>query len=42
MKKQTFCGTSEYVCPEMLENEICDMNGDLWALGCSIFKICTN
>lgn len=26
----------------MFEEEICEMNGDLWALGCMIFKFFTN
>ncbi|KAL4501576.1 hypothetical protein ABPG72_018627 [Tetrahymena utriculariae] len=42
LRSQTFCGTAEYLCPEMLEDDICDMNGDLWALGCIIYKIFTN
>ncbi|EAS06202.3 Serine/Threonine kinase domain protein (macronuclear) [Tetrahymena thermophila SB210] len=42
LRSQTFCGTAEYLCPEMLEDDVCYMNGDLWALGCIIYKIFTN
>lgn len=39
--KATFVGTAEYVCPELLEDEICGPEADLWALGCVIYKIFT-
>ncbi|KAM3132574.1 hypothetical protein pb186bvf_015387 [Paramecium bursaria] len=37
--KATFVGTAEYVSPELLEDEICGPQADLWALGCIIYKM---
>jgi len=34
-------GTAEYVSPELLEDDICSSEADLWALGCIIYKIFT-
>jgi 3-phosphoinositide dependent protein kinase-1 len=39
--KSTFVGTAEYVSPELLEDEICGPEADLWALGCIIYKLFT-
>ncbi|EAR92167.1 Serine/Threonine kinase domain protein (macronuclear) [Tetrahymena thermophila SB210] len=38
----TFCGTNDYLSPEMLLEQKCDMNGDLWALGCIIYQMFTD
>ncbi|KAL4480981.1 hypothetical protein ABPG72_014449 [Tetrahymena utriculariae] len=38
----TFCGTNDYLSPEMLSQQKCDMNGDLWALGCIIYQMFTD
>lgn len=35
--RQTFCGTAEYVSPEVLNNQPCNEAADLWALGCMIY-----
>lgn len=39
--KATFVGTAEYVSPELLEDEICGPQADIWALGCIIYKMFT-
>jgi len=39
--KQTFCGTANYVSPEVLNNAPCKNGSDLWALGCIIFQFLT-
>jgi 3-phosphoinositide dependent protein kinase-1 len=39
--KQTFCGTANYVSPEMLNNGPCKIGSDLWALGCIIYQFLT-
>ena len=33
-----FVGTPEYMCPEAIRSRETLMEGDLWALGCSIFQ----
>lgn len=39
--RSTFCGTAEYVSPEMLFGEVVGFEADYWALGCIIFKLIT-
>ncbi|CAD8113908.1 unnamed protein product [Paramecium primaurelia] len=39
--KATFVGTAEYVSPELLEDDVCGPQADLWALGCIIYKMFT-
>ncbi|KAJ9465257.1 3-phosphoinositide-dependent protein kinase 1 [Diplonema papillatum] len=36
---QTFCGTFQYISPELLDNGITTMASDLWAMGCIIFQM---
>lgn len=36
---KTFCGTAEYVSPEMLAYQTTDFPGDYWALGCIIYHL---
>lgn len=38
-RKATFCGTAEYVSPEMLKDEQVDIAADYWALGCIIYNL---
>jgi len=41
VRAESFCGTEEYVSPELLnENEpCCFKSSDLWALGCIVFQM---
>lgn len=34
-------GTSDYICPELIEFDECGPSGDLWALGCILFLMST-
>eukprot|EP00818_Percolomonas_sp_WS_P002271 CAMPEP_0117450900 /NCGR_PEP_ID=MMETSP0759-20121206/8718_1 /TAXON_ID=63605 /ORGANISM="Percolomonas cosmopolitus, Strain WS" /LENGTH=516 /DNA_ID=CAMNT_0005243459 /DNA_START=471 /DNA_END=2021 /DNA_ORIENTATION=+ len=40
-RKGTFCGTAEFVSPEILRDEPVTMSCDLWALGCIIYQYLT-
>ena len=40
-RRPTFCGTAEYVSPEMLFGEDVEYEADYWALGCIIYKLIT-
>jgi serine/threonine protein kinase len=40
-RKDTFVGTPLYVSPEMLQENVSLPAGDLWALGCIIFRMHT-
>eukprot|EP00596_Hydrurales_sp_CCMP1899_P004075 CAMPEP_0119051414 /NCGR_PEP_ID=MMETSP1177-20130426/73036_1 /TAXON_ID=2985 /ORGANISM="Ochromonas sp, Strain CCMP1899" /LENGTH=475 /DNA_ID=CAMNT_0007030605 /DNA_START=224 /DNA_END=1651 /DNA_ORIENTATION=+ len=39
--KHSFCGTSEYVSPEVLRDIQATKSSDIWALGCITFKMLT-
>lgn len=37
--KGSFVGTAEYVSPELLSDNICGVECDLWALGCIVYQL---
>ena len=39
-QRKTFCGTLDYLAPEIIEKHIHDDNVDLWCLGILIFEFC--
>eukprot|EP01156_Anaeramoeba_ignava_P014219 Anaeramoba_ignava/a608525_44.p1 GENE.a608525_44~~a608525_44.p1 ORF type:complete len:423 (-),score=155.50 a608525_44:155-1423(-) len=39
VRSGSFCGTAEYVSPEMLKNKEATQASDLWAFGCVIFQL---
>jgi len=40
-KRQTFCGTLEYVSPEVIKGEKYDYNVDLWSIGVLTYELLT-
>ncbi|EQB60820.1 ser thr tyr protein kinase [Vairimorpha apis BRL 01] len=40
-KRTTFCGTLEYLSPEMLNNQVHDHNIDVWCLGILTYEFLT-
>jgi serine/threonine protein kinase len=39
MPRSTFCGTLEYMAPEMLKNEPHDHSLDIWSLGILLYEL---
>lgn len=39
-KRQTLCGTLDYLPPEMVEGNTHDNNIDIWSLGILIYEFC--
>ena len=37
--QETFCGTAEYVSPEMINDDTAHSPADLWALGCILYQL---
>lgn len=37
-KKSSFVGTAEYVSPELLKNNKCGIESDVWAIGCILYQ----
>jgi aurora kinase, other len=40
-KRNTFCGTAEYLPPEMCEEHVYDFHADIWCLGILCYEFCT-
>jgi serine/threonine protein kinase len=38
-KRSTFCGTFEYMAPEMFENEEYSFSVDIWGLGILLYEL---
>jgi len=41
LQSSTFCGTAEYISPEILNKETHDYKSDWWALGILIYEMLT-
>lgn len=39
LKRTTFCGTIDYMAPEMLKNEPHDHSLDIWCLGILLYEL---
>lgn len=40
-KRNTFCGTAEYLPPEMCKEDIYDFKADIWCIGILCYEFCT-
>lgn len=40
-KRSTFCGTAEYLPPEMCREDVYDFHADIWCLGILCYEFCT-
>ncbi len=40
-KRQTFCGTLDYVAPEIVMGNAYDSSVDIWALGVLCYELCS-
>ncbi|KAI4290977.1 hypothetical protein PAPHI01_0251 [Pancytospora philotis] len=40
-KRNTFCGTAEYLPPEVCKEDIYDFHADIWCLGILCYEFCT-
>ncbi len=40
-QRQTFCGTLDYVPPEIVTGEFYDERADVWSLGVLCYELCT-
>lgn len=40
-QRQTFCGTLDYVPPEIVTGEFYDEKADVWCLGVLCYELCT-
>ena len=38
-RRQTYCGTLDYVCPEILEGTSYDMTVDIWCIGVLAYEM---
>jgi serine/threonine protein kinase len=39
--RQTYCGTLEYLAPEMINGQGHDLNIDLWSIGILLYELLT-
>jgi len=37
--RETFCGTLDYLSPEMVDNKLYDYSVDIWAIGVLTFEL---
>lgn len=40
-RKSSFVGTAQYISPELLDQNMCGPQADLWALGCTAYELIT-